>query len=191
MDESQLLATAVAVAAVAAVSLVAVGLTSAMARQRTSEELRRSRQDVEALRARVEQLAAQVPPEAESPSAREDAGALSQEFLITSLADPVSASLALPSDRLGDQPGQATDRRLTAGQFASTALAESLVTVVSFGHGLRRALRPEHRSRIRFAVRQEVKRARRQRRRDLKAARRLLREQQSGGERTNLQEDAA
>ena len=64
---------------------------------------------------------------------------------------------------------------VSAGQFASAALGESLVRVVSLGHGVRRALSAENRNRIRFEVRREVKRSRRQRRRDLKEAKRHLR----------------
>jgi hypothetical protein len=46
---------------------------------------------------------------------------------------------------------------------------------------------PENRNRIRFEMQREVKRARRQRRRDLKEAKRHLRT----GQRTELTEDAA
>ena len=76
---------------------------------------------------------------------------------------------------------------LSAGQFASVALGESLVRVLSLGYGVRRALTAESRNRIRFEMRREVKRSRRQRRRDLKEAKRHLHADQ----RADLTEDAA
>jgi hypothetical protein len=51
-------------------------------------------------------------------------------------------------------------------------LRETVVQAASLAHGLRRALAPEMRNRIRFEMRREVKRSRKQRRADLKAARR-------------------
>jgi len=58
---------------------------------------------------------------------------------------------------------------------------------VSLAYGVRRAMSAENRNRIRFEMQREVKRARRQRRRDLKEAKRHLRSEQ----RTGLTEDAA
>ena len=84
-----------------------------------------------------------------------------------------------------------TPEHLSAGQFASVAVGESLVRLISSGTASRRALTPENRNRIRFAMRQEVRRARRQRRHDLKEARRHLRAQQAGGESAHLTSDAA
>jgi hypothetical protein len=56
--------------------------------------------------------------------------------------------------------------------FADLVLKETVVQTASLFHGLRRALAPETRNRIRFHMRQEVKRSRKQRRADLKVARR-------------------
>jgi hypothetical protein len=56
----------------------------------------------------------------------------------------------------------------------SAAVGEPLVKVVSLGHGLRRALSAESRNRIRFEMRREVRRARKQRRRETKEAWRRL-----------------
>lgn len=56
----------------------------------------------------------------------------------------------------------------------SATLGEPLVKVAAFGHGVRRALSAESRNRIRFAMRQEVRRSRKQRRRDMKAAYRAM-----------------
>ncbi len=51
-------------------------------------------------------------------------------------------------------------------------LKETVVQTASLFHGLRRALAPETRNRIRFHMRQEVKRSRKQRRAELREVRR-------------------
>jgi len=56
--------------------------------------------------------------------------------------------------------------------FADLLLKETVVQTASLFHGLRRALSPESRNRIRFHMRQEVKRSRKQRRSELRAVRR-------------------
>jgi hypothetical protein len=57
----------------------------------------------------------------------------------------------------------------------SATVGEPLVKVVAFGHGVRRALSAESRNRIWFEMRREVRRARKQRRREMKDAwRRML-----------------
>lgn len=62
-----------------------------------------------------------------------------------------------------------------ATRFVSLAAGESLVRLVSLGHGLRRALSAQNRNRIAFEVRREVRRSRKRRRRELKQTRRGLR----------------
>jgi hypothetical protein len=56
--------------------------------------------------------------------------------------------------------------------FADIVLRESVVRGAALAHGVRRALSARNRNRIRFEFRQEVKRSRRQRRADLRTARR-------------------
>ena len=56
--------------------------------------------------------------------------------------------------------------------FADLLLKETVVQTASLFHGLRRALSPETRNRIRFHMRQEVKRSRKQRRAELREVRR-------------------
>jgi hypothetical protein len=56
--------------------------------------------------------------------------------------------------------------------FADLLLKESVVQTASLFQGLRRALAPETRNRIRFHMRQEVKRSRKQRRAELREVRR-------------------
>jgi hypothetical protein len=50
--------------------------------------------------------------------------------------------------------------------------------MVAFGHGVARALSPESRNRIWFEMRREVRRARKQRRRDMKQAYRQMRDEE-------------
>lgn len=166
----------------AAAVLVAVGLVVVLVvvlgtRRRLESALVASRADVQALQQRLEELSRRVPVESEPE--RDAAG---REYLITTLptGDRPRAAVAVPAP---EQDGA----RLTAGEFASVALGESLVRVLSLGYGVRRALSAESRSRIRFEIRREVKRSRKQRRRDLKEAKRHLRTEQ----RVDLAEDAA
>jgi hypothetical protein len=65
--------------------------------------------------------------------------------------------------------------------FADLLLKESVVQTASLFHGLRRALSPETRNRIRFHMRQEVKRSRKQRRAELRAVRREWASRQRAG----------
>ncbi|HET7067466.1 MAG TPA: hypothetical protein VFI21_07675 [Nocardioides sp.] len=62
--------------------------------------------------------------------------------------------------------------RLERSVFADIVLRESVVKAASLAHGVRRGLAPATRNRIRFEMRQEVRRARKQRRADQKASQR-------------------
>jgi hypothetical protein len=73
-----------------------------------------------------------------------------------------------------DESAASADHRIDGSLFADLVLRESLVKGVSLAYGIGRALSPETRNRIRFLMRQEVKRSRKQRRADLRAARRHL-----------------
>ncbi|GAA2122332.1 hypothetical protein [Nocardioides bigeumensis] len=88
-----------------------------------------------------------------------------------------------------DEPAPASDHRIDGSLFADLVLRESLVKGVSLAYGVGRALSPETRHRIRFLMRQEVKRARKQRRADVRAARRHLADLQRAG--VHRGEDAA
>jgi hypothetical protein len=163
-----LVATAVlaAVAAVAVVGLVVACTTAASGRRRLERELSTSRESVERLRARVDELSRAV----DVPASRRPPG---PEFVITSLGDEPAA--------VADEGARATD--LPAPEFMSLAARESLIRLVCLGHGVRRALSAESRNRIRFEVGREIRRARKVRRRDLKEARRHLRAQSVQGAR--------
>ena len=65
-------------------------------------------------------------------------------------------------------------------QFVDTMLRESLIRTASIAAGLRRALAPEVRNRIRFEMKRELKRSRKQRKTDLKQARREWKARQRG-----------
>ena len=58
----------------------------------------------------------------------------------------------------------------------SATVGEPLVKSLAFAHGLRVALSPESRNRIRFEMKRETRRARKQRRQDMKTAYRQMRQ---------------
>jgi len=80
------------------------------------------------------------------------------EYVITRVGEPEPEPEAVPT--------------VPAPVFADLVLKETVVQTASLFHGLRRALDPETRNRIRFHMRQEVKRSRKQRRAELKEVRR-------------------
>lgn len=166
-----LLVTAAAAVVVALVVVLCVLLVVLSGRRRLVAELSESRARLEELDHRLESLHEPTMPQA-APPVRAD-----KEYLITSVGRPGGTE--------GDQPVAAP---VSARQFASVAAGESLVRLLSFGYGVRRALSAESRNRIRFQMRQQVKASRRQRRRDLREARRTLRNQ--GGDQAPT-EDAA
>ncbi|QIG43503.1 hypothetical protein G5V58_12665 [Nocardioides anomalus] len=80
------------------------------------------------------------------------------QFVITRVGEPEEPVAPAPT--------------VPAPVFADLLLKETVVQTASLLHGVRRALAPETRNRIRFHVRQEVKRSRKQRRADLRDFRR-------------------
>lgn len=148
-----------ALATFAALAVVVLGLAvtvvaNAATRRRMQADVRSCRAEIADLRARVDELSrTSGRPERD----RHD------DYVITTLP------LVAPPE----EPVQG-DAREAAG-FVSLAVGESLVRVVSLAHGVRRALSPENRHRIGFEMRREVKRARKQRRRDVREAQRHLR----------------
>lgn len=136
-----------------------VGLL-ARARRR---EVARLERVVQALGERVGAL--EERSEASSASRTEAARDGEPSYVITDLV------LDTPSPR----PEPVVPGTVDPARFADTLAKESAVRAAGLVHGLRRALSPEVRHRIRFEMRQEAKRARSQRRADLKAALRDLR----------------
>ena len=76
---------------------------------------------------------------------------------------------ALDRDEV-EQPPAPVQGRIDGALFADIVAREGVIKAAGLAHGLRRALSPETRHRIRFEMRREVKRSRKQRRADLKAA---------------------
>jgi hypothetical protein len=164
MDQATLVTLGVIAAVLLGVLTVLV-LLVLDGRRRIRRELDASREAVAALRARVE---------AESRRAAAAPDVPSQEFVITDLAEgrsegPESRAAGVPAVR-----GE-SDADISVSAFVSLAVGESLVKTIALGHGLRRALSAENRNRIAFEMRRAVSGSRKQRRRDLKAARRHLR----------------
>jgi hypothetical protein len=153
--------------ALAGLAVVCLALLVAVLRLRASAT--RSRAEVGALHERLERLEERdaAPPPAAAPAAAP------VEFVITDLGRP-------------REPDPAPVR-IDGPAFADVVLKETVVKAAALAHGVRRALAPATRNRIRFEMKQEVRRSRKQRRADLKAAQRDL----HARERAALAEEAA
>lgn len=115
----------------------------------------RTAAELAALSSRLDELAGRpVAPAAAIPPAAP------VEFVITDLGTRA--------------PRPAEPVRTDGPAFADIVLRETVVKAASLAHGVRRGLSPATRNRIRFEMKQEVRRARKQRRADLKAAQRDL-----------------
>ena len=133
------------------VGRVAGGRAAQAERSTRADRLREAQEAIAALQTRVDAL-----------TSTSGAGR-SVDYLITTMADEAL------------EPAAGSAGALSGREFTSVAVGESVVRVASLAHGVRRALSPRSRARIGFEMRQELKRTRRQRRVDLKAARRRLR----------------
>ena len=127
-------------------------------RERAAAELARTRSEAAELRARVEALAAQA------ALAGRAARAEPEEFVITHLGEPDDVEL-----------GAVEETRIDGKLFADLVLRESLVKAAALGHGVRRALAPETRNRIRFEMKREVKRSKRARKDEYRRVREEIR----------------
>ena len=96
-------------------------------------------------------------------------------------AATVSTPVEFVITDLGSEQEPTEPVHLAAPAFADVVLKETVVKAASFAQGVRRGLAPATRNRIRFEMKQEVRRSRKQRRADLKAAQRDLRARQRGG----------
>jgi len=88
------------------------------------------------------------------------------------------------------EPAPVVAQRIEGRLFADIVARETVVKAASWAQGLRRALAPETRNRIRFQMRQETKRAGRERKAELKVALREYRAR-SRAERADVSEDVA
>jgi hypothetical protein len=146
------------VAAALAIVAVALGVALLRARSRTDRALAQSRAETAALRAQLEEVERRVERRFGGTAA---AGPADPEFVITDLGrSGPDEELPQPAPQVG------------GALFADLVLRETVVKAASLAHGVRRALDPETRNRIRFEMRREVKRARKQRRAELREARR-------------------
>jgi len=154
-----------AVAVVVACALL--GLTILLRdRARLRRELDVRQADLDRLRSRVDALTARVPRRPEEI-----------EYVITDLGMVSTGSTGGGSGDLTTEGPARIDGRL----FADIVLREAVVRAASLTHGVRRALSPEVVWRVRGEVRRELKRARRQRKADLKVARREWEARQRAG----------
>ena len=150
-------------------------------------ELRRTRQqrervlaaaaaDVDALREELDALEVRLRQEAEQPA---DAGRAPRPAELTVVDDRqyviTEVGQRKPAGPLAAVP------IVPAPLFVDIVLRESLIRTASLAAGLRRALAPEVRNRVRFEMRREVNRARRQRRAEARQARRRREARQRAG----------
>jgi hypothetical protein len=142
--------------AVGALAVLCLALLAVVLRQRRAWATERASTlaDLTALEDRVETLARER-RDREQPATPHLGAA---EFVITDLG----------RERAEDRAPAPLDR----AAFADVVLRETVVKAASLAHGVRRGLAPETRNRIRFQMRQEVRRSRKQRRADLKTAQR-------------------
>ena len=110
----------------------------------------------------------------------------------TRVATPAAAAPATPVEfvitDLGQEQPASEPASLDGPAFADIVVKETVVKAASLAHGLRRGLAPATRNRIRFEMKQEVRRARKQRHADLKAAQRDLHARQRGALRVDAGE---
>lgn len=140
----------VAAGGLALVALV-LALAQVRARRRTERELERARLETGELRDRLGELERRMArPEPRQPDA---------EFVITDLGRPEPEPTG-PTPQIG------------SALFADLVLRETVVKAASLAYGVRRALDAETRNRVRFEMRREVRRARKQRKVDTREARR-------------------
>jgi hypothetical protein len=131
-------------------------------RSRVRTELAATHAEAAELRARIEALALQIAASRREP----------EEFVITHLGDEASdPELVAP-----------VDGRIDGRLFADLVLRETVVKAAALGHGVRRAMAPEARNRIRFEVKREIKRSRRERRAEVKQVRREMQDRRREAE---------
>jgi hypothetical protein len=153
-----------AVAGVLALVALALGVALLRARSRTDREVAVARAETAALKEQLEALERRMARPGPRPVA-------DTEFVITKLGE---------SEPDEEQPAP----EVGAALFADLVLRETVVKAASLAHGLRRALEPETRNRIRFEMGREVKRARKRRRVDTRQARREWQARQRADEGT-------
>ena len=140
-----------------ALALLALVLLARRAAARSAKELAAARNEARDLADRLARVEASL----ERGSGEPDNA---HSYVITHLGDERE-----------DTPGVPVAGRIDGKLFADIVARETAIKAAGLLHGLRRALAPEARNRIRFEMKREVQRARKQRRADLKAALREFR----------------
>ena len=142
-------------------ALAALGLAVALlrARSRTERAIAAARAEAQAESAALRDQVAALERRLDRPRAAPEAS-----VVITDLGREQSAEHA--AERAEDEQAPTIGTAL----FADLVLRETVVKAASFAHGVRRAFEPETRNRIRFEMRREVKRARKQRKVDTREA---------------------
>lgn len=159
-----------AAGAAALLTVVIVGVLLARAarlrRVQLVHQLADAQADVEALRRRIETISDEVAEARRSADRRE--------------LEPVVVTGIVQEAELDTTPREAQlVQAIEASRpqwVPARPLREALIRSVSLGHGLRRALAPDMRDRILLEVRAEVRRSRRQRKAELKAVKKYLRD---------------
>ena len=146
---SGLMDTPVLIAVAAVVVVIVAGLLLALLRSRAESRraLLTAQQDTAELRARLDALSDELERQSATMVRTDDPA-----YVITDAGAP-------------EPPLHVPDRLVL-----SATVGEPLVKAMALGHGVRRALSAESRNRIWFEVRREVRRARKQRRRETKEA---------------------
>ena len=140
--------------------------------------------------ARFEALAREVRAVMPSPEA-------GTETALAAEPEPVDETAAFVitdagADRPADDDRSVLPERIDGRLFVDIVARETLVKAASWGHGLRRALAPETRNRIRFEVRQQARQSRKDRKVEMREALREYRARRgTSTETSNHEEDAA
>ncbi|MFC7497311.1 MULTISPECIES: hypothetical protein [unclassified Nocardioides] len=134
-----------------ALAALVLGVALVRARSATERELATARAETAALRAQLDEIERRIarPQPRATPET---------EFVITNLGEREPEPEAAP--------------QIGGALFADLVLRETVVKAAGFAYGVRRALDPEARNRIRFEMKREVRRARKQRKVDTREARR-------------------
>lgn len=163
-----------------AVVLTVLALVAVRAASRRSRELGEALAQAETRAHDLAERLARLEQRASGPTAGS----------VEEAAEPVVHRAVVVDRSTGDPlPGEVVAERIDGRLFADIVARETVVKAASWTHGVRRALAPEVRNRIRFEMRRELKRARKQRRADLKAALRDLQARERAGMRAEQERD--
>lgn len=138
-------------------------------RARSRALLEQTRAESAELRQRLDALGVQVAAARQSTQR----AAQPEEYVITHLGEDD----VVPTGSDTEYGAASDTARIDGRLFADIVLRETVVKAASLGHGVRRAMAPETRNRIRFEMRREVKSRRKARKDELRQLRRTLQDQ--------------